>query len=80
MKERLLTFEYETDHIEIHGNEAGLRDLIAKLQHLIDGTKAEHFDHIHLMTPEWGGSELSSEVQGKGSLINQVTVHCWKNA
>lgn len=79
MRERLLTFEYEMDHVEIHGNEAGLRYLIERLQQLLDGTKAGQFDHLHLMTPEWGGSELSSDAQGEGSLIDHVTVHCWKN-
>jgi hypothetical protein len=79
MEKRLLTFEFDTDHVEIHGNESGLRYLIEQLQQLIDCTKANQFDHIHLMTEEWGGHQLTSTLQGKGEIIDQVTIVCWKN-
>ena len=76
----MLTFEYCGDRgVEIHANEAGLRYLIAELQKLLEHTKPNSFNHMHLMSPEWGGNELSAEVQGEGDPIHHVKVYCWKN-
>jgi hypothetical protein len=75
MSDKLLTFELSVDgdQLEIHGDLAGLHDLSRILQRVIDT-----HEHEHLMTPSWGGNELSEEVQGIGvRLINKVTIHIW---
>lgn len=75
MSDRLLTFELlaDGDQLEIHGDIAGLQDLSHIIQRAIDAHQ-----HEHLMTPSWGGNELTEETQGKGSkLINKVTIHIW---
>jgi hypothetical protein len=79
MEHHLLSFELDKDHetLFIHGDEAGLRLLIQTLEKLIAQTKDGHFDHDHLMTPQWGGWELSAENKGDTAL-NHVKVYCWK--
>jgi immunity protein 32 of polymorphic toxin system len=74
MNERLLTFEVVGDgELEIHGNAEGLRSLIKSLTRVL-----ETGQHDHLMTPSWGGTELSEEPQKVGSkLVNKVTIHSW---
>ncbi len=75
MKDQLLTFELSADgdHLEIHGDVAGLRELSKILERAIETRQ-----HEHLMTPSWGGNELTEEVQGVGSrLLNKVTIHIW---
>jgi len=76
----LLTFEFTKDGEElmIHGDEEGLRFLCGEIDKLISNTKEGGFDHTHLMTEEWAGTELSSEGQGD-RLINHVKIYCWKN-
>ncbi len=71
----MLTFEIskDSDEIEIHLDSAGLSVLIETLQNL----RKKSRDHSHLMTEEWAGDELSSDLQGGGSLINKVTIHKW---
>lgn len=74
MKKRLLTFEIVGDgELEIHGTAEGLRDLIRSLTNVL-----ETGQHEHLMTPSWGGTELSEEPQQAGAkLINKVTIRPW---
>jgi Immunity protein 32 len=74
MSKRLLTFEIVgDDEVEIHGDVEGLRDLIRSLTHVI-----ETGEHDHLMTPSWGGTELSEEPQKEGAkLVNKVTIRVW---
>lgn len=77
--DHLLTFELsETkDQLFIHSDESGLRFLIDELTRLSERVKATDTDHIHLMTKEWGGGELSSESQGD-EVLNYVKIYCWK--
>ncbi len=69
---KLLTFEMDPqgDRLEIHVNQEGLNDFIRHLEDL----KNPHNDPIHLMTPDWGGRELSKEKQDRekrrGTLVN----------
>lgn len=79
MPDYLLSVELseDRDQLVIHGDEKGLRYLIEQLERLIVDTKEAHFNHVHLMTPEWGGNELSPETQG-GTVLNHVEVYCWK--
>lgn len=76
MSKKLLTFELTEDgsQLEIHGNEEGLRDLTNVLSRVLTTG-----DHDHLMTPAWGGTELTEEKQGeKNALINMVTIRLWR--
>ena len=76
MEEYLLTFEYdeETRKIEIHADRKGLivfKDIIDNL--------LEKGGDIHLMSPSWGGQELSEEQQNeKTKLLHHVKIFFWK--
>lgn len=75
MNEKLLTFEVneDCDQIEIHGNKQGFLELVEVISKVVSGSQ-----HEHLMTPAWGGTELSEQTQGETSrLINKVTIHFW---
>ena len=83
MSERLLTFEWhgdkKTNQLAIHGSAEGLESLANKLLRLVQNTKDGHFDHDHLMTESWGGTELSSVRQSEESeLLSHVKIYCWK--
>jgi hypothetical protein len=76
MSKKLLTFELTGDRsqLEIHCNEEGLHDLVSALSRVLATG-----EHDHLMTPAWGGNELTEEKQGKGNaLINIVTIRLWR--
>jgi len=73
-----LSFEWdrEGEKLEIHGRADDLERLASILRTL---SAREANDHIHLMTPEWGGGGLSSEQQNPSSvLINNVKILLWK--
>lgn len=80
-EERLLTFEKSQDgeSLDIHLDEQGLDDLLAYLTRLRDGS-TNLPRHEHLMTPSWGGNELSEELQGSAStIVHSVTIRLWPN-
>lgn len=82
MKDRsgLLTFELgrSGDELEIHCDRRGLAELIRILSEI---ARSEGRAHDHLMTPAWGGGELSEELQGEtGRLLHKVTVRLWDKA
>ncbi len=71
-----LTFELRERHnvLDIHCNDEGLENLIDALTLLVEG---KH-DHLHLMTPSWGGVDLSENKQSETStLLNQVNIYKW---
>ncbi|MBS0627215.1 MAG: immunity protein 32 [Verrucomicrobia bacterium] len=73
----LLTFEWDPKNeiLEIHSNQNGLKKLKNTIDLLL--TKSEN-DHIHLMTKEWGGDELSDEKQcSENETINHVKIFKW---
>lgn len=75
MTDSLLTFELSADGsaLHIHGDRSGLQGLVSALQRVIDTG-----EHEHLMTPSWGGTELSEKPQGSdGRLLHHVQVHIW---
>jgi hypothetical protein len=77
LKKYLLSFEYDSDgeKLEIHANEKGLIYLKEQIEMLL-----EHKQGIHLMTPSWGGEELTEEKQGKdNTLIHHVKIFHWGN-
>jgi len=85
MDKYLLTFELHEDEkakeIAIHGSSEGLEALANTILKLVKNTKEGHFNHDHLMSDNWGGSELTSEAQSEESeLINHVKVYCWKGS
>ena len=75
MSRRFLNFEIPNDGdsvLTIAANQEGLDDLIGFLQRLrADGPG----NHDHLMTPSWGGWELSEKTPQDGNaLIHQVNI------
>ncbi len=73
----LLTFEWNggNEMLEIHGNQAGLEKLREAINSLLS---REVSDHIHLMTKDWGGDELSCEKQcEENQTINHVKIFQW---
>ncbi len=78
MDDYLLTFELSKDGDELHvcTDIPGLEELIGQLSSLLESVKKNKTEHIHLMTEEWGGYELSSQSQ-VGTILNHVKVYCW---
>ncbi len=77
-KKILLTFEYDIQNemLEIHANPEGIKKLIAKLSKILE--TGDDSCHDHLLTPDWGGDELSNEKQCKDNiLINHVKIFKW---
>jgi hypothetical protein len=77
----VLTFEFDSrqELLCIHGDAEGLHALQEYVRRLIDATPSGKFEHSHLMTPDWGGSELSSEAKDSNAqLIPHVKLYCWK--
>lgn len=73
----LLTFEWngENEMLEIHGNQAGLEKLRDAINSLLSKKSS---DHVHLMTKDWGGDELSCEKQcEENQTINHVKIFQW---
>jgi len=74
-----LSFELDKEKVAlfIHGDEAGLRRFVSILEQLVSRTEEGKFDHEHLFSPAWGGSDLSDT--GKGDeVLNHVKIYCWK--
>lgn len=72
-----LSFEWDqaAERLEIHGDDAGLERLASMLQALVSGSQN---DHCHLMTPDWGGGELTSEQENvAATLVNHVKILRW---
>ena len=78
--EKILTLELDQqgELIELHLNKAGaeyLKNILVKL------IKNNQNEHLHLMTPDWGGDGLSTDQQNLGKdikLIHQLRVSYWK--
>jgi hypothetical protein len=73
----MLTFEWDKDSgkLEIHADSEGLQDLVTQIEKLqsIKGN-----EHLHLMTEDWGGEELSDDKQNeKSELIHHVEIFKW---
>jgi hypothetical protein len=76
-KRYLLTFEVDAKNemLEIHANQKGLEKLKGVIDSLLSRSDC---DHVHLMTTEWGGDELSSEKQNQeNEIINHVKIFKW---
>ncbi len=78
--EKILTLELDQqgELIELHLNKAGAEYLKNVLVKLIENNQDEH---LHLMTPDWGGNELTEEKQNKSNgvkLMHQLKLMYWK--
>ncbi len=64
--------------VEMHLNKEGaeyLRDILNRV------IEVNSDDHLHLMTPDWGGNELTEEKQNKSDtvkLIHHLKLMYWK--
>lgn len=68
------------DEVFIHGSAADLRALAASIDRLAHSLEKGTQDHVHLMTEEWGGRELSGELQALApgwTIINHVKIMGW---
>lgn len=77
--EKLFTIELDQqgETIELHLNREGAEYLRNILDRLISNNKNED---LHLMTPDWGGDELSSNQQNLGAdieLLHQLKIVYW---
>lgn len=77
---KLFTFELDSEQelIELHLNREGAEYLKNILEKLI--LEKDNKD-IHLMTPDWGGDELSSDPQNSNEnirLIHHLKLIYWK--
>jgi hypothetical protein len=78
-EKRLLTFEWDPEGkaLKINGNRKGLEELLDSISWLL---KRGEQDHVHMMTPEWGGNGLTSEKQDPDALlINHVKIINWED-
>ncbi|PIE90999.1 MAG: methylhydantoinase [Acidobacteria bacterium] len=73
------TFELDpgkNGYLEIHLNKQGISEFIETLENLLTEKGNEHY---HLMTPDWGGDELTLEKQcEENSLIQHVKIYKWE--
>lgn len=71
----LLSFEIseDGDELSIHCDDMGLENFLSVLSQI-----KGKVSHEHLMTPSWGGNELSEDPQSEdGLFLNKVTIHKW---
>ncbi len=78
--EKILTLEFnkQAEFIELHFNKEGAEYLKNILTKLIENDEEEH---VHLMTPDWGGNELDAKQQNTSNdfkLIHQLKIMYWK--
>lgn len=78
----MITAETEKrgDVVHIHVDAVGIDRLIKDLSFLKSKIDAGERDHLHLMTEDWGGNELSTQPQdlsGKTTLVHHVKIHGW---
>jgi hypothetical protein len=74
----LITFEIDQscETLEIHLNDEGLDELVRRVERLRSSSES---GHDHLLTPAWGGTELTESKQNASTkLINKVTVFLWR--
>jgi len=78
--ERILSFEFnkEMEVLEIHCNSDGLEYLESLLKHL--KSQDDLPEHIHLMSPDWCGCDMSSgKIGDDNEKIHHVKIFKWKD-
>ncbi len=78
----MITAETEKrgDVVNVHLDVAGIDRLIKDLLMLKSKLAAGERDHLHLMSEDWGGHELSTQprdLSGKTTLVHHVKIHGW---
>ena len=78
----MLTFEYDKkdEFLMIHGDADGLQFLQTQIKSLLNSAEKGAINHLHLMSTEWGGSELTSQKQTNDEnveVLNHVKIFCW---
>ena len=74
---KLFTVEVSEDLVEIHLNDEGIDFLINRLSLL---KKSRNNKHEHLMTPDWGGNEITNIKQNmddKAKLVHHLKLAYW---
>lgn len=72
-----LEWDSEGEKVEMHLNDVGIDYLINQLQELKG--KSGNSD-VHLMTPSWGGEELTEGPCEAGySLVNHLKIYKWND-
>ncbi|MCD8042185.1 MAG: immunity protein 32 [Tannerellaceae bacterium] len=77
---KVITIELDQqgETIELHLNKEGAEYLKNILNRLISNNQN---DHLHLMTPDWGGNELTTDQQNLSAtvkLLHQLKIVYWK--
>ena len=75
----LISIEWDEikETLEVHGSKAALIKLKNNIDDLIKSNTSEH---LHLMSEEWGGNELSSQPFSKeDKVIHHVKIFLWKS-
>jgi hypothetical protein len=78
----MLTFENDpkNETLEVHTDLKGLKYLHSQIESLIKHAEEKGNEHLHLMTEDWGGKELTNEKQcDENALFNHVKIFCWHN-
>lgn len=80
MNNRIFTVEYNSEQecVEIHLNEDGAAELMRVLQ---ECRESDSNEHVHLLTPSWGGNMLTEMKQNESAeskLINHLKIMYWK--
>ncbi len=76
----MLTVEKDdkAEQVFIHGTPERLRWLASRIEAIANEAEKSGHSHDHFMTEDWGGEELSNELQGKSEssgLINQMIIY-----
>ena len=74
--------DQNAEQVLIHGSPDQLRWLASRLEAIANEAEKSGHSHDHFMTKEWGGDELTSELQGEKEsheLINHLIVYGWQN-
>ena len=77
MKTFTIELDKKGETLDIHLNKEGAEYLKGILDKLI---KSDRQDHLHLMTPDWGGDELTSEKQNQSKeveLLHPLKIFYW---
>ncbi|MCU8059001.1 MULTISPECIES: Imm32 family immunity protein [unclassified Shewanella] len=81
----MLTVEKDVEALQvyIHGTPEKLRWLASRLEAIANQAEKSGQAHDHFMTEDWGGNELSNELQGNPEsrqIINHLIVYGHKGS
>jgi hypothetical protein len=79
-QEHVLSFAVDKDggQLFIHADAKGLQELMRSLEEILEKLNQDQCDHDHLMSPLWGGTDLSEHTIEKDvQLIHHVKICGW---